>query len=44
MYVLSEFIFEPFNSRAKRGGFTSTDALRFIRLSQHFHGRQAENR
>lgn len=32
MCVLSEFIFEPFNSRTKRGGFSPTDALRFYAL------------
>ena len=32
MCVLSEFIFEAFNSRAKRGGFSPTDALRFYAL------------
>lgn len=32
MYILSEFIFEAFNSRAKRGGFSLTDALRFYAL------------
>lgn len=32
MYILSEFIFEPFNSRAKRGDFSPTNALRFYAL------------
>ena len=32
MYILSEFIFEPFNSRTKRGGFSPTDTLRFYAL------------
>lgn len=32
MYIVSEFIFEAFNSRAKRGGFSLTDALRFYAL------------